>query len=62
MAYRDYKCPVCGYVLEDVPDGTGPHSCPNDRSLLERVVSAPSIAFKGAGWTPTFHRPGEKEK
>ena len=62
MAYRDWKCPVCSYVLKDVKDGPSFYVCPTDKVLLEKVVSAPSVLFKGEGWTPTFHRPGEKEK
>lgn len=62
MAYRDWKCTVCDFVLYDVPDHTGPHTCPNDRSLLEKVVSAPNVHFRGEGWTPTFHKVEEKVK
>jgi predicted nucleic acid-binding Zn ribbon protein len=62
MAYRDWKCPSCGYVLSDVPDHTGPHVCPNDQLLLEKVISAPNVLFRGYGWTPTFHKTEEKVK
>lgn len=62
MVYRDWKCPECKHVLFDIPDNTGPHTCPKDGHTLEKVIAAPSVMFKGSGWTPTFHKTGEKEK
>lgn len=29
------------------------------RRIATRVISAPAVLFKGEGWTPTFHTPGQ---
>jgi putative FmdB family regulatory protein len=31
------------------------------RRTAKRVLSAPAVIFKGSGWTPTFHTPGESQ-
>ena len=52
MAIYIYKCPVCGEeekVIQSIKDGSRPLHCGQP---MERVPQAPSLHFKGEGWTP----------
>lgn len=52
---RDWKCPLCGYVAENVPDDEPRPVCPEHGVLCEKKWSPPTQIFKGDGWTPKFH-------
>ena len=53
---RDWKCPVCGHRIEDVPVDVQEYECPKCKGKMEKVWSAPiATIFRGNGWTPIFH-------
>lgn len=52
MPLYEYECKECHQRLEKIQSFSAPHEtvCPNCGGELERVISAPAIQFKGAGW------------
>lgn len=66
MPYYDYKCPVCEETKEVLQkhDDPAPRCCcdcdqqgPYD---MERMISAPSVRFKGSGFYSTDYAPKPK--
>lgn len=55
MPLYEYKCEKCGRKTEKIENVSGPHlkKCPHCGGKVERVVTAPAIQFKGAGWYVT---------
>jgi putative FmdB family regulatory protein len=51
----EYKCLSCGRLMERIEKVDGPHlkKCPHCGGKVERLVTAPAIQFKGAGWYVT---------
>jgi putative FmdB family regulatory protein len=51
----EYKCVKCGRSTEKIENVSGPHlkKCPYCGGRVERLVAAPAIQFKGAGWYVT---------
>ena len=52
MPLYEYKCINCNRHIEKIQKFSDPEitTCPHCGGHLERVVSAPAIAFKGGGW------------
>lgn len=52
MPLYEYECKKCHQRLEKIQSFSAPHEtiCPKCGGELERVISAPAIQFKGAGW------------
>jgi putative FmdB family regulatory protein len=52
MPLYEYKCISCQKQVEKIQKFSDPEItvCPHCGGTLERVVSAPAIAFKGGGW------------
>jgi len=52
MPLYEYECKQCHQRLEKIQSFSAPHEtiCPKCGGELERVISAPAIQFKGAGW------------
>jgi putative FmdB family regulatory protein len=52
MPLYEYECTQCQRHTEKIQKFSDPEitQCPHCGGLLERVVSAPAIAFKGGGW------------
>ncbi len=52
MPLYEYECKQCRERLEKIQSFSAPHEtvCPKCGGELERVISAPAIQFKGAGW------------
>ena len=52
MPLYEYKCTTCHKHTEKIQKFSDPEItvCPHCGGKLERVVSAPAIAFKGGGW------------
>src|SRR5277367_1251106 len=52
MPLYEYKCISCQKHVEKIQKFSDPEItvCPHCGGTLERVVSAPAIAFKGGGW------------
>jgi len=51
----EYECQKCGQRTEKIENVDGPHlrKCPHCGGKVERLVTAPAIQFKGAGWYVT---------
>jgi putative FmdB family regulatory protein len=52
MPLYEYECTTCRKHTEKIQKFSDPEItvCPHCNGKLERVVSAPAIAFKGGGW------------
>lgn len=52
MPLYEYECKQCKRHTEKIQKFSDPEitECPSCGGLLERVISAPAIAFKGGGW------------
>jgi putative FmdB family regulatory protein len=48
----EYRCKACGHVFEKIQSFSAPEEkeCPVCNGEVERLLSAPAIQFKGAGW------------
>lgn len=55
MPLYEYKCLKCGRHTEKIESVSGPHlkKCPHCGGKVERLLTAPAIQFKGAGWYVT---------
>jgi putative FmdB family regulatory protein len=52
MPLYEYECTTCKRHTEKIQKFSDPEitTCPHCGGPLERVISAPAIAFKGGGW------------
>jgi putative FmdB family regulatory protein len=52
MPLYEYECTQCKRHTEKIQKFSDPEitQCPHCGGLLERVLSAPAISFKGGGW------------
>ena len=52
MPLYEYRCKKCGHQFEKIQSFSAPDEkeCPVCKGELERLISAPSFQFKGAGW------------
>jgi len=52
MPIYEYQCGACGQRFERIQKFSDPalSECPDCGQNVERLVSAPSIQFKGSGW------------
>ncbi len=52
MPLYEYECTACHKRTEKIQKFSDPEitQCPKCGGPLERVISAPAIAFKGGGW------------
>ena len=52
MPLYEYECTTCHRHTEKIQKFSDPEItvCPHCGGKLERVISAPAIAFKGGGW------------
>lgn len=65
MPLYEYECRQCHQRLEKIQSFSAPHEkvCPKCGGELERVISAPAIQFKGAGWyVNDYAKSGAKSK
>jgi putative FmdB family regulatory protein len=48
----EYRCKQCGHQFEKIQSFSAPElkECPVCKGEVERLLSAPAIQFKGAGW------------
>jgi putative FmdB family regulatory protein len=62
MPIYDYRCDHCGHVFSAVQSfsDVALEKCPNCGKKPRRLISMPSIVFKGSGWYKTDSRPAEK--
>ena len=52
MPLYEYECTACHKRTEKIQKFSDPEitTCPKCGGVLERVLSAPAISFKGGGW------------
>ena len=52
MPLYEYRCKSCGHIFEKIQSFSAPEEkeCPVCKGEVERLISAPAIQFKGAGW------------
>jgi putative FmdB family regulatory protein len=52
MPLYEYECTACHRRTEKIQKFSDPEItvCPHCSGLLERVLSAPAVSFKGGGW------------
>lgn len=52
MPLYEYRCKQCGHTFEKIQSFSAPEEkeCPVCHGEVERLISAPAIQFKGAGW------------
>jgi putative FmdB family regulatory protein len=52
MPLYEYRCKKCGHRFEKIQSFSAPDEkeCPVCKGEVERLISAPSFQFKGAGW------------
>lgn len=55
MPLYEYQCTKCQIKTEKIESVSGPHlkKCPHCGGKVERLMAAPAIQFKGAGWYVT---------
>jgi putative FmdB family regulatory protein len=60
MPIYEYECLECGIHFDKLQrfGGAQPDTCPNGHGQVHRLLSQPSIIFKGSGFYVTDHRQG----
>ena len=55
MPLYEYECKKCDHRFERIQKFSDPHvkKCPDCGGVLEQVISAPAVQFKGSGWYVT---------
>ena len=55
MPLYEYECKKCHHRIEKIQSFAARHikKCPDCGGLLEQVISAPAVQFKGSGWYVT---------
>lgn len=55
MPLYEYVCKKCGHRFEEIRKFSDkqPTKCPKCKGVLEQVISAPAVQFKGSGWYVT---------
>jgi putative FmdB family regulatory protein len=55
MPLYEYECNKCHHRIEKIQSFSARHmkKCPDCGGLLEQVISAPAVQFKGSGWYVT---------
>ena len=55
MPLYEYLCKKCGHRFEEIKKFSDkqPKKCPECGGVIERVISAPAVQFKGSGWYVT---------
>jgi putative FmdB family regulatory protein len=55
MPLYEYLCKKCGHRFEEIKKFSDkqPTKCPKCGGVIEQVISAPAVQFKGSGWYVT---------
>ena len=55
MPLYEYQCKKCHHRFEKIQKFSDPHvkKCPKCGGLVEQLLSAPAVQFKGSGWYVT---------
>jgi putative FmdB family regulatory protein len=64
MPIYEYKCLKCGKVIELLQRRSEPppEKCPSCGGSLKKVLSPPSLQFKGSGWYVTDYAQKKEAK
>lgn len=64
MPIYEYECLECGVHFDKLQrfGGPQPDTCPNGHSQVHRLLSQPSIIFKGSGFYVTDHGRGANRR
>jgi len=64
MPLYEYKCKKCGLSVEKIQkvDHLPLKKCSRCGGVLEKVISSPTIQFKGTGWYVTDYANKEKKR
>jgi putative FmdB family regulatory protein len=66
MPLYEYKCKQCGHRFERIQSFSAPDvkECPVCQGEVERLISAPSVQFKGSGFYSTDYaaKPAKSSK
>jgi putative FmdB family regulatory protein len=60
MPLYEYECKKCHHRFERIQKFSDPHvtKCPKCKGLIEQLISAPAVQFKGSGWYVTDYAKG----
>jgi putative FmdB family regulatory protein len=55
MPLYEYLCKKCGHQFEEIRKFSDkqPKKCPECGGVIEQLISAPAVQFKGSGWYVT---------
>jgi putative FmdB family regulatory protein len=55
MPLYEYLCKKCGHRFEEIRKFSDkqPKKCPECGGVIEQLISAPTVQFKGSGWYVT---------
>ena len=55
MPLYEYECKKCHHRFEKIQKFSDPHTkkCPECGGVIEQLISAPTVQFKGSGWYVT---------
>ena len=58
MPNYEYLCKKCGHRFEQIRKFSDKHlrKCPECGDVIEQVISAPAVQFKGSGWYVTDYQ------
>jgi|ERR1039458_2433784 putative FmdB family regulatory protein len=58
MPNYEYLCKKCGHRFEQIRKFSDKHlrKCPECGGVIEQVISAPAVQFKGSGWYVTDYQ------
>jgi len=64
MPLYEYKCSECGFIFEVLQkvNEQPQNKCPKCGGSVKKVISAPTLQFKGSGWYITDYAQKEKQE
>lgn len=64
MPLYEYKCSECGFIFEVLQkvNEQSQKKCPKCGGSVKKVISAPTLQFKGSGWYITDYAQKEKQE
>lgn len=64
MPLYEYKCSECGFIFEVLQkvNEQPQDKCPKCDGSVKKVISAPTLQFKGSGWYITDYAQKEKQE
>ena len=64
MPLYEYQCKKCGHRFEKIQKFSDKmvKKCRDCGGVVEQMISAPAVQFKGSGWYKTDSRPADKSE